>query len=255
MIKRHFITASLAIAAAVLSTNSNATVLDLESSGSGTINGAFFTVSSTHPAGTGVYDPFLTIQNSPWEQGYNSSTGNFDTKREPQWNHEIRFSDLQVTTISGKDYFGFEVDVNEPGGSRAGISLDGLRLYTSSTVRTSTSTDSSGFFNGSLGTLRYDLGASNKVLYDDQHSGSGTADISIFIPVSAFAGAQASDYVYMYQRWGNADASQGGFEETRLIAGITPIPELSTFFPIIGLVVAVGSTHVLRRRRQANAAA
>jgi hypothetical protein len=45
--------------------------------------------------------------------------------------------------------------------------------------------------------------------------------------------------------------SQGGFEETRLIAGITPIPELSSFFPILGLMVAVFATNVLRRRKLA----
>jgi hypothetical protein len=192
----------------------------------------------------------LTIQNSPWEQGYNSSAGNFDTKREPQWNHEIRFSDLQVTTINGLAYFGFSVDVNEPGGSKATISLDGLSVYTSATLQSSTSTNSSGFFNGSLGMLRYDLGA-NQVLYNDQNTGSGGGDINIYIPVSNFAGSNSNDYVYVYQRWGNTDASQGGFEETALIRGLAPVPEMSALFPIVGLLVAVGSTHILRRRRLA----
>lgn len=255
MIKAKFIIASVGIAAALLST-SNAVVLDLGSNGSGSINGAFFAVSSQHPAGTGVFKPFMTIQNSPWEQGYNSGSGNFDTKREPQWNHEIRLSDLRITSINNTDYFGFVVDVNEPnGGNKSGISLNGLGLWTSSTIQNSTSTDSNGFFNGSLGTLRYNLGADNSVLYDDQHSGSGTADISIFIPVSMFAGAQLNDFVYMYQRWGNTDSSEGGFEETALLDGMTPIPELSSFFPIIGLLVAVGSTQVLRRRRMARMSA
>lgn len=253
MIKRNFLFASAACAVALVS-SAHATVVDLGSDGSGTANGALFEVSSQHPAGTGVFQPFMTIQNSPTEQGYNSSTGNFDTKREPQWNHEIKFSDLQMTTINGNNYYGFVVDVNEPGGSKAEISLDSLRLFTSATLQNSTSTDSNGFFNGSLGTLRYDLG-NNTVLYDDTHSGSGTADISIYIPVAAFAGAQGNDYVYMYQRWGNTAASEGGFEETALIAGITPVPEMSALFPIVGLMVAVGSTHVLRRRKMAKASA
>ena len=243
---------ALGLAAAFAATNANAVVLDLSKQNSGTINGAIFEVGSIHPAGTGVFEPFLTIQANGTEQGYNSSTGNFDTKREPVWNHEIRFSDMQATVINGQQYFGFAIDVNEPnGGGKRDISLLSLDLYTSSTIQNSTSTNSSGVFNGSLGTLRYSLGA-NEVYYVDNHKGSGESDINVFVPVSFFAGAQANDYVYMYQRWGNADAmSEGGFEETRLIAGITPIPELSSFFPIIGLMVAVGATSMLRRRKMA----
>ena len=254
MFKRKLIIASLGIAATLLS-SSHAIVLDLDTSGSGFINGGCFEVGRTHPTGTGVHNPFLTVQNSPWEQGYNSSVGNFDTTREPQWNHEIRFSDLETTLINGINYIGFAVDVNEPNGNNAsGISLNGLRIWTSATLQDSTSTDGNGFFNGSLGTLRYDLGVGNSVLYDDQDSGSGTDDIHIFIPLSAFAGTQLTDYVYMYQRWGNSDGSTGGFEETSLIHGITVVPEMSALFPIVGLMVAVGSTHILRRRRMAKLA-
>ena len=252
MIKRNFAAALVAAGMFAIAGVAQATVLNLGSSGSGSINGALFQTNADHPTGTGVYDPFLTVQNSPWEQGYNSSVGNFDTKREPVWNHEIQFSDLQVTTINGTAYFGFSVDINEPGGVKSGISLDSLSVWTSSTLQSSTSTNSSGYFNGSLGTLRYSLGA-NQVLYDDQNTGSGGGDINIYIPVSFFAGTQASDYVYLYQRWGNSDSStsNGGFEETALIRGLAPVPEMSAFFPIVGLLVAVGSTSILRRRRAA----
>ena len=256
MIKRNFTAALIAAGMLVSASIAQAAVLDLDSDGSGTINGAIFETNDDHPTGTGVYNPFLTIQNNGWEQGYNSSTGNFDTKREPQWNHEIRFSDLQATVIGGVQYIGFSVDINEPNNAKSEISLDALRVYTSSTLQSSTSTDSNGFFNGSLGTLVYDLGA-NQVLYNDQDSGSGEGDINIYIPVSFFlnAGVTANDFIYMYQRWGNTDSTEAGFEETALIRGLTPIPEMSTFFPIIGLLVAVGSTHVLRRRRMARVSA
>jgi hypothetical protein len=249
MIKRNFTAALVAAGLFALTSVAQATVLNLGSSGSGSVHGAIFQTNNDHPTGTGVYNPFLTVQNNPWEQGYNSSTGNFDTKREPQWNHEIRFSDLQTTTINGIAYFGFSVDINEPnGGGQSMISLDALRIYTSSSLQSSTSTDANGFFNGSLGILRYDLGA-NQVVYNDQNTGSGGGDINIYVPVSAFTGTNANDYVYMYQRWGNTDASQGGFEETALIRGLAPVPEMSAFFPIVGLLVAVGSTSILRRRR------
>jgi hypothetical protein len=252
MIKRNFLIAALGLAALVPSMNG--AIVDLGTSGSTTINGAIIETGTIHPAGTGVFEPFLTIQASGFEQGYNSSEGNFDTKREPVWNHEIRFSDLQVTTINNVDYYGFAIDINEPNsGPNAPISLDAFKIFTSATLQTSTSTNHKGYFNGSLGTLRYDLGG-NSVLYYDAQSGSGTSDINIFVPVSLFAGAQANDFVYVYERFGNTETSEGGFEETRLIAGITPVPEMSALFPIVGLIVAVGSTHILRRRKMAQAA-
>jgi hypothetical protein len=252
MIKRNFTAALVVAGSFAIASLAQATVLDLGSSGSGTVGGALFQTNNDHPTGTGVYNPFLTIQNTPMEQGYNSGQNhNFDTKRVPQWNHEIRFSDLQTTTINGVAYFGFQVDINEPGNNKSTISLDGLKIFTSSTLQTSTSTDANGIFNGSLGTLRFDLG-DNQVRYDDQNTGSGGGDINIYVPASLFAGTQANDYIYVYQRWGSADYdSQGGFEETRLIAGVNQVPEMSALFPIVGLLVAVGSTHVLRRRRAA----
>lgn len=35
---------------------------------------------------------------------------------------------------------------------------------------------------------------------------------------------------------------------------LTPVPEMSALYPIVGLLVAIGSTHLLRRRRQAQLA-
>jgi hypothetical protein len=238
---------------------SQATVVDLTTSDSGSLNGALFQVTAIHPTGTGVIDPFLTVHNNETEQGYNGTNDNFDTQRVPQWNHEILLSDLKVTTIGGVQYFGFVVDINEPnGGTKSLISLDALKIYTSSTIQNSTSADSSGTFNGSLGTLRYNLDASgdNYVKYDDQQSGSGSGDVAIFVPVSLFAGASATDNVYMYQQWGknfNAElTTQGGFEETFIAAGapFTPIPEVPAFLPL-GLVLAAGlGVNHLRQRRK-----
>ena len=42
---------------------------------------------------------------------------------------------------------------------------------------------------------------------------------------------------------------------SRFSAEITPIPEIGTVMPIVGLLVAIGATHVLRRRRAATLAA
>jgi hypothetical protein len=247
---------TLGCAALVFSMSTGqATVLDLGSSGSGSVGGALFSTTDLQPTGTGVFDPFLTIQNTPTEQGYNGSNGNFDTKRVPVWNHEIMLSDLRAQTISGTQYFSFVVDVNQPNGATQSlISLDSLKIWTSSTLQTSTSTDASGHFNGSLGNLVFDMGAGNSVLYNDKQSGSGAGDINIFIPVSDFAGAKSTDYVYMYQAWGNSDMSAGGFEETAIGQGVVPVPEVapsSVIFGFLGLLVAFSSRRALAGRVRA----
>ena len=135
MIKRNFTAALIAAGTLVMASiaqRSRHRSRRRSQTSSGTINGAIFQTNDEHPTGTGVYNPFMTIQNNGWEQGYNSSTGNFDTKREPQWNHEIKFSDLQAKRrpSMASVYFGFSVDINEPNGNKSVISLDALEsLY------------------------------------------------------------------------------------------------------------------------------
>lgn len=227
-------------------------LLDLGSSGSGSAGGAFFSTTSIQPTGTGVFQPFMTVQNSGTEQGYNSSTDNFDTKRSPQWNHEIKVSDLQVTMLNNAAYYGFVVDINEPnGGGQSTISLDALRIWTSSTLQSSSSTDALGHFNGSLGNLVFDFG-DNTVKYDDQQHGSGSGDLNMFVPVDLFANANPNDYVYMYQRWGGVANSEGGFEETAIAGGTTAVPEVPAAWPVMALLAAIGVSHFAARRRVRN---
>ena len=264
MIKRNSIFAALGLAAA-LATNANAVVVDLKNNNEGTAGGgptsermAIFQFTEQQPTGTGVIDPFLTIQAEGTEQGYNTSgsPAPFDVKRQPQYTHDIQFSDLQKTTVmlNGISYFQILLDVNEPNGAKSIIKLDELQLYTSA-IGSQTTTNVS-----SLGTLRYDLdfyGDSQVIIDASRNSGSGSGDVNIFIPVEAFAGTAPSDYVYLYALFSegnlksNPDGTQGGFEEFSLVQNITPIPELSSFFPIIGLMVAVGATNVLKRRKMA----
>jgi hypothetical protein len=244
--------------AAVLigTTVAHATSIDLTTVSSGELNGGLFSTIGNQPTGSGVFDPFLTIQNNVTEQGYNNSIGNFDTKREPVYNHEIKLSQLNVTTIGGIQYYSFNVDINEPNGAtKSLISLDSFRVYTSPTLQTTTSTDANGLFNGSLGTLRYDSGTGNFVKINDINSGSGQSDLAVFIPVSNFGGASADDNVYVYQYWGQEFNTEGGYEETSIGAGtsLTAVPEVSSFLPLTGVFAALGAFHYLRRRKTTEA--
>lgn len=236
----------------------SAAIYDLNATGTvvvPTIYGdAVFTIDYTQPAGTGVFDPFLTLQANGTEQGYNSSTPNFDTKREPQWNHELLLSDLTKVNVGGVEYFSFLLDINEPNSASTSlISLDALKIYTTSTLQGAVSDVET------LGVKRFDLDLPEDsfIKYDDLNSGSGQADIAFFIPTASFLtgpnAASSTDYVYMYQKFGTnlaADTStEGGFEETRLGGGIsfTPVPETSTILPLIAVLgVVLGGPFVRR---------
>jgi hypothetical protein len=246
------LTALLITAAALLfATGARATVVDLIHGDTGTITNqygtAIFQFTQPQPTGTGVIQPFLRVQNDPTEQGYNTSgvtpAAPFDDKAGP-WTHDLTFADLMTTAVNvnGQLYFKLLVDINEPGGSKSFLSLDQLQFYTSSqgSIVTTDLTQ--------LGTLRYSFSPGDQVLMDAaRNHGSGSGDMYAFIPASAFAGTAATDFVYMYCAFGSADASQGGFEEWTLV--VNPIPEASTFFPIIGLLAAVFSTQFVRRRQ------
>ena len=254
MIKRNFTAALVAAGMFAIASLAQATVVDLVNNDEGTVTNqygtAIFQFTQPQPTGTGYIDPFLRVQASPTEQGYNTSGGTpFDDKGGP-WTHDIQFSDLQSTTVTvnGTSYFKILVDLNEPNGAKSTISLENIQFYTSAAGSKTTTNLSS------LGTLRYSLdtaGGDNTVQFDaGRNHGSGSGDAFLYIPTSAFAGTNSNDYVYMYVNFGNADmTTAGGFEEFTLVRNLAPVPEMSALFPIVGLIVAVGSTSILRRRR------
>ena len=256
MIKLKFVFASLGIAISLLFQNASAALVDLTGSNdTGTVNGAQFDFTTEQPTGTGVILPFLRVQASPTEQGYNTSGGTpLDDKAGP-WTHDIQLSDLEASRVSlnGTEYYKLLLDVNEPGGNKSLISLDRLEFYTSS-EGSKTTLDIS-----SLGTLCYSLdsGGDNSILLDaSRNHGSGSGDLYAYIPAANFAGVSTNDFVYLFVRFGDADGtSEAGFEEWAIVNAITPVPELNALFPIVGLMVAVGSTHVLRQRKLARISA
>jgi len=256
MIKRNFTAALIAAGMFALAGIAQATVVDLINNDNGSVTNqygtAYFQFTQPQPTGTGYIDPFLRVQANGTEQGYNTSGGTpLDDKGGP-WTHDIKFSDLQATSISlnGQQYFVIMVDLNEPNGAKSTIDLTNIQFYTSASG-SKTTTDLS-----QLGTLRYSMdtaGGDNTVQFDAaRNHGSGSGDAFFYIPASAFAGASANDFVYMYVNFGSADmTTAGGFEEFTLVRNLAPVPEMSAFFPIVGLLVAVGSTSLLRRRRAA----
>src|SRR5947207_483407 len=237
----------IAAAALLLATSAHATIVDLTTSAnaSGDINGALFFASDQQAAGTGFIDPFLRVQASPTEQGYNTDGGfPFDDKNPHNFQHSVLMSSLMQFDINGTEYFKFMLDANQSGNSNQTFTLTQLQVYTSnngSSMTTAINPDGT----LALGTLAYNLnpggGTSNSVL--TTATGSGKYDAIVYVPVSDFN--LNNKYMILYF----AGQGNGGFEEWTVATGIAPIPEASTIFPIIGLLAAVFSTQFVRRRQ------
>jgi hypothetical protein len=241
--------AALAVAALFFASGAQATIVDLINGnggpGPGTLNGgAIAEWTDFKTSGTGQTDPFLRVEADGTEQGYNTSGTPvpFDDKA-GNFTHDITFADLMTTevTIGGQNYFKLLLDIGQDGNNPL-LSLDKLQIYTSPNGSLTT-TDLT-----QLGTLRYSFTGDDKILLDaSRNSGNGAGDMFLFLPVSAFANVSSTDFVYLYCQFGTTLPSNDGFEEWSLV--VNPIPEASTFFPIVGLLAAVFSTQFVRRRQ------
>jgi hypothetical protein len=248
--------AALLLAAAFFcaGTSAKATIVDLTTgaNASGDINGALFFATQQQPAGTGYIDPFLRIQEKQFEQGYNTDGGfPFDDKSPHNFQHSLYLPDLTATIYNGQAYLVFMLDSNQNGNSYTQHTLDmtALQIFTTNDPnQTVTSFNSKGILQLN-GTLIYNLG-NNEVL--TTATGSGKTDMFMYIPVSLVQTGEL--YLVLYSAFGNSIPTNGGFEEWVFIPGTAPIPEMATLFPVVGLVLAVLSTRLLRRRKIAQLA-
>jgi MYXO-CTERM domain-containing protein len=233
-------------------------VVDLVNNQTGTAQGALFYRADFQSAGTGVIDPFVRVQhdNGPpnnghsprgEEQGYNTSGRpvQYDELTDPNYTHDLLFSQIPTVTIQGVPYKQFILDINEPnGGGQSLLSLDQVTIYTS-TVGSQTGLEST------LGVMRWSLSTTldtpNVVTLDyNLNSGSGQGDMQMYVPLSNFAGVLDTDYVYLYSYFGHympSDFQTGdGFEEW---AVMTPVPG-----PGVLGVLGVAALGASRRRRR-----
>lgn len=239
----------------------------------------------SQPTGTGVFDPFLTLDangqtstgDNRIEQAYNSQGHNalyLDGHR-PHWNTTLRVGDLASITINNFKYYGFILDSNEPGGDKSTISIDNIRIYTSATDTTSLVGDNINNLN-SLGALRWamnnplftgtgafdidkwiKLDSNQENIGRGSNGGSGMSDMILYVPETAFAGANPNDYVWFYNLNGvhySADkylAAQAGFEEWSAVVkvGSTPVPEGGSMLVLLGSTLLVTATLGRRYRR------
>ena len=238
----------------------SAGTVDLVNNQMGSANGALFWRADFQTAGTGVIDPIVRIQHdngrsnnshSPngQEQGYNTSgrAVQYDELTDPNFTKNLLLGEVPEVLIGGVIYKQFILDINEPnGGGHELLSLDKVNIYTSPA-------GSQTGLEGTLGTLNYSLATNfgdNVVLLDySLNSGSGQGDMQMYVPLSNFAGAAGTDFVYLYSYFGhlsNAYDTGDGFEEWAVRRASPPVIPLPTAW-VMGLA---GLGVVASRRRR-----
>jgi hypothetical protein len=227
--------------------------LSTDSTGGQTVYASF----GVQTSGTGVINPFLTIQQNNFEKGYNTSDpGNttvMDDKFAGNLGHtrDLSFSELSGHNNSDGTYT-FLLDANQAGDKL--LTLDRLEVFSTGTPGQHVNditllTDKS---------LLYDSGAGNKVdLSADlvAGAGSGVSDISVTFKSSVFAGVTANKYIILYAEFGTPPGtydSSDGFEEWTFLTGpggAEPGPEPATIVSLATMAAGFGACYAVRRNR------
>lgn len=249
----------------VMTSIANAAVIDLAdtANASGTfetdLGSVVFTWGQIQTTGTGILDPFLRIQKNSEEQGYNSTQANagaypFEEKY-GSFTHDVMMSDL----VSSDGAYRFVLDIGEPGNDKSLLSLDGLKLFSTSTPgQNGSGVDANGDWLGPVnGTLLWDMDSDENGNYLDNHvlldsnregnPGNGISDMLMDVESSIISAAPGDEqYFVLWSRFGLIgvpDAeSNGTFEEWSRVTAVSNIPEPSTALlfslGLLGLVVA-----------------
>ena len=161
----------------------------------------------TQSSGTGIFDPFLTVQNTGSESGTNfytgSSYGTGDAiSSSNNRTSSISASSIPIVEIGGSEYYEIRLDVNEVnGGQKSFIDLNSFKIYGSNSA-TQSSTEANLLYSLDTEVINRDVH-----LFDD-NTGSGKSDLVILVPKSYFS--SNPEYLYFEASLSGTD---GGFEE------------------------------------------
>ena len=181
---------------------------------SGVLNGAIFSHLAPGANGSDPTDTFLTLQERTLlgalltpEEGYNTNarphqldaTGGADETR------ALQLSEAPIITVGVVDYREFLLTVRAPSFT-PNITLDELRIFVGETPDVRGYNNTTNSLQGLPVAYNLDAGGNNTVRVNDNLNRSGSADVAVLIPQSAFtaAGADSDSFVYLYSSFGAA---------------------------------------------------
>jgi hypothetical protein len=200
----------------------SATLLDLTTVGAeATAGEAIVRQVDAQPTGTGHIQSFVRLQGAASgggsQQGYNTSARplQFDENSSPQFTRDLQLSAVPIVMVNGVPYREFLLDINQKSSS-AKLSLDEVRIYTSGSAGLTGYNPVDKTLGGE--TAKFDLDSATDytvILNARLNSGSGSGDMVLLVPNSAFAGVDPNSNVYLYSKMGGVSGAtaNGGFEE------------------------------------------
>jgi hypothetical protein len=164
-------------------------------------NGVIWQIIDTQPVGTGVFEPFLRLQNKGTESGLNTDAKNVLDNKDGIWTHSVLWSTVGTVDIDDTSYYPLTLDINESK-SKSGryLSLDVLQLFSGSAPDAT-----------SLNALTLLFDAGDTVLLNYAlNSGSGEGDLEVFIPTSLIS--DPTGYFYLYSQFGGVGKDYKGMD-------------------------------------------
>lgn len=180
--------------------------------------------ANNQSSGTGTFNPFVRLQATGLESGFNTDAAvTLDTKA-GSWTHSILVSDIPVVTINGVNYWELFVDINESN-STPRISLNKVEIYFT------TNPDLTGY-PASFPAPEYSFSdTTDAILINDVNQGSGRGDVRYLVPLNGAGGTitipqdcnygndDCNTFFVLYSQWGGAGSTylaEGGFDEWKV---------------------------------------
>jgi len=248
------------------------TIQDLTGGGAWTDSqGATFRTTVWQPTGTGVFDPFVRLDqkgNHTYEAGYNTSLGTPLDVLGNSWHKDLLLTDLKPQTVNGVDCFLFRLDLNQSAAASE-ITLNQVEIFQSAAPAPTTGVGmdkkTGRATNPSLlgERLAYDMNSDAspearianavKLDFDLNKGGSGKGDMQLYVPTTLFD--PSMKYIVFYSQFGLGPIELGtetndGFEEWASY-NFAPVPEPTTVIAGALLLIPFGFTtlRALRSRK------